>query len=229
MSLLKDFLEVWNESIYYEKYTISWTPCRTLVLHGAWASDITRTTWLREALYEKWIPTLALDFSWHGKSSSNEVSSIRKRIDEAREVAHRYLDVDTEIQIIGFSMSGEVAIRLTEDFEVRHITLFAPGIYHHEAIDIPFWDAFSTILRTPESWKKSKIPAILAEYRGFLFLLTPEYDNVIPEGVNDIIMQSAPLAHKKRIIISDAPHMIGKWMNQNPDRIQDFLDRLQLL
>ncbi len=229
MNLLKDFCRIGNESIYYEKYVIDWTPCRTLVLHGAWASDITRTTGLRNALYKKWIPTLVLDFSWHGKSSSNEVSSIRKRIIEAREVAYKYLDVDTEIQIVGFSMSGEVAIRLTEDFEVRHITLFAPGIYHHEAIDIPFWEAFSSVIRTPESWKQSNITEILAEYKGFLFLLTPENDNVIPEWVNDIIMQSAPLANKKRIVIPGAPHMIGKWMNENPERIEDILPRLQLL
>lgn len=229
MTLKKNFCQIWQESIYYEKYIIQWIPCRTMVLHGAWSSDITRTSALRKALYEKWIPNLAIDFSWHGDSSSHAPSSIRKRINEAREIAYRYLDMDREIQIIWFSMSGEVAIRLTEVFEVRNLVLFAPWIYHHQAIDIPFWKTFSTLIRDEESWRKSRVSEILEGYRGFLFLLTPEYDRVIPEWVNEIIMECAPMAYKERIIIKDAPHMIWKWMNENPERIQDFIHKLQLI
>ncbi len=195
------FHQMEKESIYYEKSLIDRAPCRTLVLHGAWTWDTTRTRALREALFERGIPTLAIDFSWHGKSSWHEALSIRKRISEAREIAEEYLDTIESLQIIGFSMSGEVAIRLTEFFSVRSLVLFAPGIYHHEAIDIPFWEKFSEAIRKHESWKNHGLSRILEEYTGSIFLLTPEYDTVIPWWVNDQIMSVAPKANKKRRLL----------------------------
>ncbi len=228
MKIKQWYIQVWQESLYYEKTMIEWVPCQTLILHGAGESDITRTMALRQALYVRWIPTLAFDFSWHGKSTSHEPISIRKRINEAREVAYKYLDIMRDIQVIGFSMSGEVSIRLTESLQIMNLILFAPWIYHHDAINLPFWDKFRTLLQTPESWKQNQISDILESYRWFLLLLTPENDTVIPPWVNDVIMESAPMAYKKHIIIPDAPHTIGKWMNENPSRIEAFIDHLQL-
>ena len=116
---------------------ISGIPCATLVLHGAGQGESSRTLALRHSLFHHGIPTLAIDFSGHGKSSQNKPLSIRKRINEAREAIH-LLDTTTDISIIGFSMSGEVSLRLAQGRSVRNIFLFAPGVYHSDAIDIPF-------------------------------------------------------------------------------------------
>lgn len=220
------FIHTWYEDIYYEKSILPWVPCRTLILHGAWKSDITRTTALRECLYMRWIPTLALDFSWHGRSSSNQISSIQKKISEAQEIGIKLLDSTERITIIWFSMSGEISLRLTQYFDVEKLALFAPGIYHREAIDIHFWDWFSALIRTHESWKNHDLERILLNYSGSIYLLTPEHDEVIPEWVNDEIMSVGKKVHKKRIIIPWAPHMIWKWMNENPERIDEILDQI---
>lgn len=224
----KWFIPVWIEDIYFEKSILPWVQCKTLVLHGAGKSDMTCMSALRNALYDRWIPTLALDFSWHWQSSHHEVSSIRKRISEAVQVAEKFLDTFQDIQIIGFSMSGEVAMRLTEYFSVSNIILFAPGIYDIGAIDIPFWDTFSETIRRNESWRNHDLGNILENYEWSLYLCTPEYDDVIPEWVNDEIMAIAPKSHKERIIIPWAPHMVGKWMNEHPEEIVPILEKIIL-
>lgn len=219
---MHSFLDSWGESICYEKMEIPWVPCTTLVLHGAWQWDMSRTDELRKALFEVGIPTLAIDFSGHGKSSKNLPCSIGKRIREARD-AIALLDTQSNISLIGFSMSGEVSIQLTQYFSVQNIILFSPWIYHRDVIQMPFGEAFTQALRAHESWKHTAIWEILSNFKWAILLFTPEFDTVIPEWVNEIIMRSAPMAKKERIIIEGAPHMVWKWMNENPGRVPSIV------
>ncbi len=99
---------------------------------------------------------MAIDFSGHGKSSQNFICSIKKRVSEAKD-AIALLDIDINICLIGFSMSGEVSIRLTEYTSIQNLVLFAPGIYHQDVIDIPFGPTFSQAIRTHESWRNNSI------------------------------------------------------------------------
>lgn len=216
----------WDD-IYFEKLEIDEKICSTLVLHGAGTGDISRTQALREELYARGVPSLAIDFSGHGKSTSQKPLSIRKRIDEAKDVIVWLLDTQEGITLIGFSMSGEVCIRLTEFFNVENLILFAPGIYHRDLIDEPFWEWFTQKIRSHESWRENDIEKILSPYRWNLILLTPEHDTVIPEWVNQIIMQCAPETKKKRIVIEWAPHMVGKWMNEHTYRVPGIVDAIE--
>ena len=204
---------------------VSDVPCTTLVLHGAGQGESSRTLALRHSLFHRGIPTLAIDFSGHGKSSQNKPLSIRKRINEARE-AMRLLDTTTDISLISFSMSGEVSLRLAQEGSVKNVFLFAPGIYHSEAIDIPFWESFTTLIRTHESWRNNDIKGMLKDFQWNLLLFTPEFDTVIPEGVSDIILDSIKHTYSEKIIIQDAPHMVGKWMNENPHRVLEITEKL---
>ncbi len=206
-----------DEVIYFEKMISPVSKVTALVLHGAGQSDSSRTLAFRESLLEEWISTLAIDFSGHGRSTHNTKWSIQKRIQEAQE-AIWLLGSSDWITLIGLSMSGEVCIRLTQIASIAHLVLLAPGIYHRNAIDIPFGNDFSNLIRQNESWKEAKIRDILLWYTGTILLFTPENDTIIPEWVNHLIMDSAPNSRKKRIIIEWAPHMIGKWMNENPNR-----------
>ncbi len=214
------FFSSWKEELYFERLRVWKNPVSTLVLHGAWTWDTTRTSALRNSLAIQGISTLAIDFSGHGKSKNNSFLSIQKRIEEAKEAIH-LLDSTENITLIGFSMSGEVCIRLTEYFSVANIILFAPGIYHRDAIDVHFWTDFSSIIRQYESWKNTDVDSILNRYEWSLLLITPELDIVIPEWVNTIILSNHH-AKNKRIVVSDAPHMIWKWMNENKDRAQEL-------
>lgn len=229
MNIQKGFYPIGVESIYYEKSQIDSTPCSIIVLHGAGKSDITRMFALRRCLFERGILTLALDFSWHGQSTHNEPGSIKKRILEARELMNIFLDTKENIQVIGFSMSWEVVIRLTEYFDIQNIILFAPGIYHKDVIDIPFWERFSEMIRRNESWKNHDMNRILENYEGNIILVIPEHDNVIPEWVNEEIMSVAPRAYKKRITIDWAPHLLGKWLNENPEKVSTVIDQINII
>lgn len=219
--MIQSFFNSGWEDIYYEKMELPWVPCVTLVMHWAGQWDISRTLWLRNALFDLGIPTLAIDFSGHGKSSSNFPRSIAKRISEARD-ATCLLDIDIGISLIGFSMSGEVSIRLTEHCSVENLILFAPGIYHRDVIDIPFDNIFTCAIRSHESWRENAIGEILGDFQWNIVLFTPELDTVIPEWVNEILMNAAPRANKERVIIQDANHMVWKWMNENPGRIPEI-------
>jgi uncharacterized protein len=197
-------------------------------MHGAWKSDISRTTWLRNALFHLGIPTLAIDFSGHGKSSQNFSCSIAKRVSEARD-AISLLDVNTSICLIGFSMSGEVSIQLTEYFSVQDLVLFAPWIYDKNVIEMSFDPLFTQAIRAHESWKNTAIWEILSEYQWNMLLFTPELDTVIPEWVNEIIMNAAPKSQKERIIVKWAVHMMWNWMNEHPERIPEIAEKIKRL
>jgi alpha-beta hydrolase superfamily lysophospholipase len=226
--MIQSFFHSGWENIYFEKMEISWVPCVTLVMHWAGQWDISRTIWLRNALLHLGIPTLAIDFSGHGKSSSNFPRSIAKRISEARD-AIRLLDMDTNISLIGFSMSGEVSVRLTDHCLIQNLILFAPWIYHRDVVDMPFDENFTRAIRSHESWRNNAIWDILDDFQWNILLFTPELDTVIPEWVNEIIMDVAPMANKERVIIKDAIHMVWKWMNENPTRIQEIAYKIKQL
>lgn len=212
------FFKSGKEDIFFEKWIVQWVSCTTLVLHGAGKSDSSRTFWLRKYLLSIGIPTLAIDFSGHGKSTHRTPLSIEKRIQEASD-AIKVLDSEKDLSLCAFSMSGEVSLRIASHISIKNLFLFAPGIYDKEVIWQEFWEYFSESIRRHESWKNHSHYTQLKDYCGNIVLFTPEYDEVIPEWVNEIIMNLAPNAKKERIIIPWAPHMIGKWMNEYPEKI----------
>jgi esterase/lipase len=75
------------------------------------------------------------------------------------------LDTQDDISLIGFSMSGEVSIRLTQYHSVKNLFLFAPGIYHQDVIEMPFDHNFTLAIRSHESWKNNAIPEILSHFQ----------------------------------------------------------------
>lgn len=215
------FFKSGSEDIFFEKIDIWGALCKTIVLHGAWTADSSRTLWFRRHLESINIPTLTIDFSGHGKSTHYTPISIEKRISEASD-ALKFLDSHDDISICAFSMSGEVSLKIASRFSVKNLFLFAPWIYDQEVLPLEFWELFSEKIRKHESWKNHSHDIHLKNYSGNIILFTPEYDEVIPEWVNEIIMNLAPDSQKKRIIIPWAPHMLGKWMNEHPERIHEI-------
>jgi uncharacterized protein len=123
-------------------------------------------------------------------------------------------------------MSWEVCIRLAKQFDVKNLILLCPGIYHRDAISLNFWEDFSALIRSHESWRENDIGSLLRDFTGNILLFTAEFDTVIPEWVDEIIMHSAPYAQKERIIVRWAPHMIGKWMNENPKETEKIAKKI---
>lgn len=126
-----------------------------LLLHGAWQSDKERLRPIAWKLADMGISSLGFDFSGHGSSTHNTLNSIAKRVQEA-ETAITFLDPSKPMILCGFSMSGQVVIDLLERHtNISHIVLFAPGLYDIRALDLTFWQEFTSILREPESWRNN--------------------------------------------------------------------------
>lgn len=216
-----------NEVIVTHFYSYKNEAPTALILHGAGNSNKSRTKAVCENLLKANISSLTLDFSGHGESSRNSPGSIQKRINEASFIIE---SMETKnISLFAFSMSGQVAISLAEKHpsRIKNLILFCPAIYCPEAINTPFGETFSQCIRTKESWKRSLCKESLSQFTGNLILIIPEHDEIIPEDVSKMILNGAAFAHKKRkIIIKNAPHAIGKWMNEHPKDAEKIIQNI---
>ncbi|MBC7906884.1 MAG: alpha/beta hydrolase [Rhodospirillaceae bacterium] len=206
-----------RETIVASRYAAGGQKPAVLVMHGAGQADRTRTDFLCSSLLERGVPSLSMDFSGHGESTRNCEGSILKRIEEAQSAIH-YLGVDEGISLIGFSMSGQVAISMLPNpaFSVENVILFSPAIYCDDAIPMPFGPEFSACIRRPDSWREARCDRDLRDFNGNLLIVTPEHDPVVPSDVARTILDNAVNAKTARHVpIPGAPHVLGKWLSEN--------------
>ncbi len=183
-------------------------PCHAVVLHGAGKSSRMRFTRLRRALNERGVPTASFDFIGHGETGGELVgSSLKERTEQAAAVL-RQVAVEP-FTLIGASMSGYTAIRLTEIFRVENLVLLVPAVYTARAYDLPFGPEFSSAIRVPESWKDSDAWSILSLFRGNLLVMAAEHDHVIPREVVERIHSSAVQAENRTLHVVSGSHHIG--------------------
>jgi len=172
--------------------------CRAIVLHGAGKSSRHRFSRLRTFLNANGLPTVSFDFIGHGATGGRlGESSLHDRTDQASAVID-YACAEP-LTLIGASMSGYTAIRLTETFAVDNLILLVPAVYTPEAYDLAFGPAFSAAIRSPGSWRNSDAFNILSAFRGNLLIVAAESDAVIPVEVTEKIYQSATTAKARRL------------------------------
>ena len=183
-------------------------PCNAVVLHGAGKSSRTRFTRLRRALNERGIPTASFDFIGHGETGGELAgSSLKDRTEQAAAFIREV--VEEPLILIGASMSGYTAIRLTQMFRVDNLVLLVPAVYTARAYTLAFGPEFSSAIRVPGSWKDSDAWDILSAFRGELLVIAAEHDNVIPMGVVERIYSSAVQAKTRRLHFVSGSHHIG--------------------
>lgn len=197
--------------------------CHTIVLHGAGNSSRTRFERLRQALNSRGIPSVSFDFIGHGDTGGSLLnSSLHERTDQASAVI-RYACA-APLTLIGASMSGYTAIKLTEQFVVDNLILLVPAVYNSQAYDLAFGFGFSEAIRVPGSWQNSDAFSILSEFRGNLLIIAAEFDDVIPVEVVEKIHASAKNAEVKFLhIVTGSKHL-----SLFP-REQDFLAAIDLI
>jgi uncharacterized protein len=182
--------------------------CNAVVLHGAGKSSRTRFTRLRRALNERGIPTAAFDYVGHGETGGELIgSSLHDRTEQAAAVIRKA--AEEPLTLIGASMSGHTAIKLTEMFRVNHLILLVPAVYAARAYRIPFGPDFSAAIRLPGSWKESDAWEILAGFRGNLMLIAAEDDPVIPKEVIQRIFEAVKKAQSRYLHVVPGSHHIG--------------------
>jgi pimeloyl-ACP methyl ester carboxylesterase len=186
---------------------LSSEPCSVLVLHGAGTSNRERFHRLRSGLHAEGVPTCSFDFIGHGETGGElGRSGLKERTLQASRV------IDTCLQepltLIGASMSGYTAVKLTRLHEVKDLVLVVPAMYTPDAYEVPFNGGFSEIIRSHRSWERSDAWEILRGFRGRLLVVAAEHDSVIPREVVERILQSASQAQFRDLyIVRGASHV----------------------
>ncbi len=187
-----------------------------LFLHGAGQSSSQRTYYLMQRLLEEGVSSIGFDFSGSGESSGRfKESSLKKRVEEAR-LAMSFLNLEKPISICGSSMGAYAAIKLLESFDIKNLILFCPAVYDKRAYNLKFAGSFSDIIRKDQSWRNSDAFEILKTFKGRLLVFIGSNDEIIPEGVIDLITSASTHAAGKEIVkIPGAPHALHRWLSQN--------------
>jgi len=204
-----------------------------VLLHWAGQSNKERLVPIAWELAKIGISSIWFDFSGHGLSTSNTRNSIKKRIYEA-DCAIQFLDQQKPMILCGFSMSGQVVLNLLSKYtNISHIILFAPALYHVDALDIEFGPEFTTLLREHESWKNNNSQSILEHFTGKILIVVGSEDVVIPKDIPNIIRDHSKNASEVTIhTIEWAPHMLAGWTLEKAENAQyiwnilrEFLDK----
>jgi uncharacterized protein len=175
-------------------------PCSTIVLHGAGTSSRERFRRLRSGLHAEGLPTCSFDFIGHGESGGElGRSSLKERTLQASRIIKTYLK--EPLTLIGASMSGYTAVKLTRLHDVKNLVLVVPAMYTPEAYEVPFNGGFTAIIRSHRSWEQSDAWEILRGFRGRLLVVAAEHDTVIPREVVQRTFESATQAQFRDLYI----------------------------
>lgn len=186
--------------------------------HGGGNSSKDRVFTFSNALIENNFSIMAIDFSGHGESTGLLTeSNLDKRVNQARVAVEKYCDL-SNLTICGASMGGYIALKMLELFVVKNLVLFCPAIYSKTALNVQFNQGFTEIIRQPDSWKDSDILDFLEKFSGNLLIVIGEDDEVIPEGVIELLDKHSLNTNKKEIIkIPNCSHQILFWLKQHPE------------
>lgn len=178
----------------------------TVVLHGAGNSSRLRFVKLRDSLNKKGLSSMSFDFIGHGETEGKMFnSSLEKRSEQAKIAITQH--APNFSTLIGSSMSGYTAIKLTEIFPIKNLILMIPGVYTPKAYKIGFGPTFSKVIRVQNSWMNSDAFSILEKFKGNLLIIAAQNDSVIPTAVLENIYDSAICANTKKLhIVPNAEH-----------------------
>lgn len=196
-------------------------------LHGAGLSNKEKNLGLVTPAIKSGIDMLAFDFSGHGESTGElKKSSLSKRVNEASKMVEQFASKKA-ISLCGVSMGGFIAIKMLELCQVDKLILFCPALYDAKAYHIPFDEGFTDIIRVPMSWRNTNTLAALQEFTGKLLVIIGEQDEVIPEGVIDLLIQHTPkVKHKEIYKIPNCPHQITAWLANNEAELERIQNKI---
>jgi len=189
-----------------------------LFLHGAGASEKSRTEYLSQRLAHESIASFSFDFSGHGESSGTlRESSLQKRHEEVQAALKMFRGNPVKT-IVGSSMGGYNTLKILEKYTPENIILFCPAMYDAKAFSLPFQEEFTKVIRKRKSWEQSDVLPLLSGYRGQLLVIIGEKDEIIPPKVIDLIENTSQNTRRKEVLrIPDAPHAIHSWLSAHPE------------
>jgi len=99
-------------------------------------------------------------------------------------------------------MGAYTAVKLLEYYQIKNMIFIVPAMYDSKAYNVPFNKGFTEIIRQPQSWRNSDAWQILVKYKGRLFTIAAERDEVIPLGVVNRIYDSAVNAKERKLFVA---------------------------
>ncbi len=201
---------------------------QVLILHGAGNAHRADFGLFREELLVHGISSAAFDFVGHGETGDElKSSSLISRTQQACSVVDS-LNIQQPFSVIAASMGAYTAVKLLEYYQIRSLILLVPAMYDSMAYTVPFNKGFTEIIRQPESWDRSDAWQILSEYKGRLFIIAAENDEVIPHGVIKRIYNSAVTAEERRLFVAPrASHrVLTDLRSNNPDGFCTLLGQI---
>ena len=195
------------------------SPPQVLILHGAGNANRENFRLFREQLLIHGISSAAFDFVGHGDTGGElKSSSLISRTLQACCVVNS-VGIQQPLSVIAASMGAYTAVKLLEYYQIKNMILLVPAMYDSKAYNVPFNEGFTEIIRRPESWDDSDAWQILSKYKGRLFIIAAENDNVIPKGVVNRIYDSAVNAEERELFFAPrASHAVFTDLrSNNPD------------
>lgn len=198
-----------------------------LCMHGAGSSNRQRFLPMRQLLADNGISSCALDFLGHGQTGGNMYDSgLKPRTEQAGLVIEK-LKMESLV-LIGSSMGGFNAIKLTEIYPVKLLVLIVPAIDGSKLYDINFSEKFTSFIHKPKSWDDTDAWEILNKYKGKILIVTGGKDDVVPSEITQKIYDSAiNSSHREVMTFSDAPHRIFvDYFNKHPDALKKLCAKI---
>lgn len=174
-----------------------------LILHGGGKAAKERFRELQEYLSNHGFTSLAFDFRGVGESQGTfEDGSLINRLKDAEAAFDEFKKYTKKIVVIGCSMGGHIAARLTVTRDVSGLILLYSAAYSQEAEDKPLNEEFTKILRKEDSWQNSPAFSAVKNYKGNVLVMYGENDTVIPKEVQNTYKETTK--DKGRFVI--LPH-----------------------
>lgn len=76
------------------------------------------------------------------------------------------------------------------------------------------------------NWNFSNISRILPDFKGKIFLIRPDFDPVIPLEVSEIYKKFSNPENFCEIILPNAPHTLGKYFQENPEKFPPIFEKI---
>ncbi len=192
-----------------------------LFLHGAGQADRKRFEKMRKIFGAENISSCAFDFIGHGESMGNLMeSSLEDKTNQALAVIESQ-KIHQPISIVAASMSGYIAIKLTESYKIDNLVFLAPAVYTQKVYSTFFGPEFAKMIQEPNSWEKTDAWGIIKKYKGNLLIFVAENDQIVPKELTEKLYQSAEQANFKKIItVKNATHPLGKWLDEHPNDLK---------
>lgn len=197
-----------------------------LIFHGGGQIDADIYKNRQQFFADNGYASLAFNFRGVGQSAGVMAeSTLTDRVTDAVAAYDMLAKHVDNIIVMGASMGGYVAIKLTELCNVAGLILIGSAAYAREAENTPFNHEFTSILHTWGSWTNSHSYELVQNYTEPILLVYGAEDKIIPSDIQEKY-RSLLKSTDTYLEVAGAPHTIPDTKREVLiDAVMGFLKR----